>query len=128
MRRIFYKKLSLPGKGILSEDFFRFVRVHGCFYVYTQIQTVFINTFLQKAIGDTNSVMEYNISVYLVQPVAMLLSVFLMHAFKSPLRTPVSYTHLVRQSQPGFTGGNGPGLRPLWDCRQPAWRDGFAER
>ena len=87
MRRIFYKKLSLPGKGILSEDFFRFVRVHGCFYVYTQIQTVFINTFLQKAIGDTNSVMEYNISVYLVQPVAMLLSVFLMHAFKSPLRT-----------------------------------------
>ena len=60
------------------------MRMHVCFAVYTQMHTVFINTFLLKATGDTEQVMLFNIMLSIVQPLAMVCAVFLIRR-KSPI-------------------------------------------
>lgn len=75
MRRISAAELiARYGFSDLSDRFRRFFKVMVCFNIFTQINGIFINTFIQKATGGTAAVMRYNLMLALVQPLAMVAS------------------------------------------------------
>lgn len=74
------------GFSDLPDTFRRFFRVTLCFNVFTQINGIFINTFIQKATGSTVDVMRFNLMLALVQPLAMVASSGMMR-WVSPLKT-----------------------------------------
>ncbi|MGN0764356.1 MAG: hypothetical protein ACI4MK_13245 [Aristaeellaceae bacterium] len=61
-----------------SEAFGRFLKVYACFAVLIQFQGIFLNTYLIKATGTTQSVMLFNIVLAVIQPFVMLLAVMLI--------------------------------------------------
>ncbi len=72
------QKLSfIMGADVLSGDFYKFLRMHLCFTVYTQMHGIFINTFLLKATGNNVDVMLFNAMLAIAQPIAMVGAVYL---------------------------------------------------
>lgn len=70
----------------ISDSWKKFLIFYTCFAVFTCFTNTFINTFLMKATGSTEGVMLYNIVLAMVQPFAMVASVYVMRR-KTPLFT-----------------------------------------
>ena len=60
----------------MGMPFRRFLCMYTCFLIFNQIHSIFLNTFILRALSDDGPVMVYNITLAVTQPIAMLLAVF----------------------------------------------------
>ena len=75
-------KYSFAGNQ-LSSIFYRFLRVHASFMVFTTLPSVFINTYLMGQTNNFNVVLLYNAMVYLFSAFGMFFSAAVIHRFSS---------------------------------------------
>ena len=69
------------GGGELSPVFYRFLRLHTGFLIFSGLPGVFINTFLISQTGDMNVSLAFNAFTYFATGVGMYLSSGLLHRF-----------------------------------------------
>lgn len=73
------------GIADVSSQFLKLVEVNVCYMIFTNLHTLFVNTLFIKLTGDTNVVMKYNMLVYVLIPIFMVLCVWLMRKYSGKL-------------------------------------------
>ena len=77
-------KVALGGYE-LDDIFYRFLRVHTMFLVFSTLASVFINTYIMSQSDDTSLVLYYNSIVFVTCAMAMVVSSRLMRRLNSNL-------------------------------------------
>jgi len=67
--------MSKPERPQVGTAFKKFLCMYTCFLIFNQIQIVFLNTFILRALSDSGAVLRYNLTLALVQPFAMICAV-----------------------------------------------------